>query len=544
MGPDRYSLDDRRHSAPVLSRRRLLGAGAAGFAGAVLGRRQGSLIDAALRAAASPGRASLGDVEHVVVLMQENRSFDHYFGALSCVRGWDDPAVPTQRVGTQVLPVFDQFGYRPGFGPDPSAYLQPFELVSDPPTRDGQTTNDITHDWGPQHQCWDGGAMDRFLETHLAVDGAANGPLTMGYFTRDDLPFYYALADAFTVCDAYHCSVLGPTDPNRLMALSATLDPDGTAGGPVLETYVSDRTTHYGTLSWETMPERLSAAGVSWKVYQDPSSDLLLSPLLYFKAFAEPQTPAEAAMAASANGPQFPADFVADVAAGRLPAVSWIVPNLAQCEHPAAPPEYGENLVQTVLDTLVANPDVWATTVLFVVYDENGGFFDHVPPPVAPPGTAGEWVTVSPLPAAAAGIAGPIGLGFRTPCLVVSPFSTGGNVCSDTFDHTSLLRFLETRFNVAVPNLSPWRRRVTGDLTSAFCWGAPPATAVPPLPATSLGDLEVAEQAVLDAMLGTADLAPPYPVPVANAMPSQEPGPHRHRLPAGHPAGGGSAEAA
>ena len=105
---------------------------------------------------------------------------------------------------------------------------------------------------------------------------------------------------------------------------------------------------------------------------------------------------------------------------------------------------------------------------MFVAYDENGGFFDHVPPPTAPPGTGGEWLTASPLPSEASGVAGPIGLGFRVPCLVVSPFSRGGLVCSDVFDHTSLLRFLETRFGVAVPNLSAWRRETVGDLTSTL----------------------------------------------------------------------------
>ena len=127
--------------------------------------------------------------------------------------------------------MFDQFGFQPGVGVDAAGYLQPFHLLSDPPTQDGQTTNDITHSWGPQHQSWNDGAMDSFVRAHLAADGYANGPVTMGYFTREDIGFYYALADAFTVCDAYHCSVLGPTDPNRLMAMSATIDPAGTAGG-------------------------------------------------------------------------------------------------------------------------------------------------------------------------------------------------------------------------------------------------------------------------------------------------------------------------
>jgi phospholipase C len=183
-----------------------------------------------------------------------------------------------------------------------------------------------------------------------------------------------------------------------------------------------------------------------------------------------------------------------------------------------------------VLSTLVSNPAVWAQTVLFVVHDENGGFFDHVPPVTAPHGTPGEWLTGK-LPAAADGITGPVGLGFRAVCLVVSPFSRGGYVCSEVFDHTSLLRFIEKRFGVEVPNLSAWRRSVTGDLTAALALVNPPQTAVPPLPATSLGQTSVAEQAVLDALAGTLDVGIPYPLPASNSMPSQETAPKRPPVP-------------
>ena len=186
---------------------------------------QARLIDRATEASVGP--ASLSDIAHVVILMQENRSFDHYFGTLSGVRGFSDPNAPGQSVGGREYPIFDQFGYQPGHGADPGGYLQPFRLTSDPPLRDGQTLNDISHTWATQHQSWNGGAMDKFVATHVAADGAEHGPVTMGYYTRAELPFYYALADAFTVCDGYFSSVLGPTDSNRLMAVSATIDPDG-----------------------------------------------------------------------------------------------------------------------------------------------------------------------------------------------------------------------------------------------------------------------------------------------------------------------------
>jgi len=488
---------------------------------------QARLID---EAAAVPGSSSLSDIQHVVILMQENRAFDHYFGTLSGARGFSDPHALTQSVGGHDHPIFDQFGYQPGKGADPAGYLQPFRLISDPPRRDGQTTNDISHTWPTQHLSWNGGAMDKFVTTHVSVDGAENGPLTMGYYSRAELPFYYALADAFTVCDGYFSSVIGPTDPNRLMSMSASIDPDGVAGGPVVQTFVN-RVAEYGKLHWETMPERLQAARVSWKVYSDRLSELALSPLPYFKAFTDPFSITGIELVGRGLTPDYPDDFVKDVQSGRLPSVSWIFPPLAQCEHPAAPPGYGEHLVHTVLSTLVSNPAVWAQTVLFVVHDENGGFFDHVPPVTAPAGTPGEWLTANPLPAAADGITGPLGLGFRTACLVVSPFSRGGYLCSGTFDHTSLLRFIETRFGVEVPNLSAWRRGVTGDLTAALALSRPPDTTVPPLPATSLGQTALAEQAVLDALAGTFDLGIHYPLPTVNSMPSQEATPQRPPVP-------------
>jgi phospholipase C len=488
---------------------------------------QGRLIDQA--SAAPAGSASLGDIQHVVILMQENRSFDHYFGTLSGVRGYSDPDILSQFVGGRGYPVFDQFGYQPGGGADASGYLQPFRLYSDPPLRDGQTTNDISHTWPVQHDCWNGGAMDKFVATHVGVDGAAHGPVTMGYYTRADLPFYYALADAFTVCDAYFSSVIGPTDSNRLMAISATIDPGGTAGGPVVETF-GDRIAEYGKLSWPTMPERLQAGGVSWKVYNDRLAELALSPLPYFKAFTDPLSVKGADLVGRGLTPNYPDDFAQDVRSGKLPSVSWIIPPLAECEHPAAPPEYGEYLVHNVLSTLVSNPAVWAQTVLFVMHDENGGFFDHVPPLTPPPGTEGEWLTGN-LPAAAGGITGPVGLGFRVPCLVISPFSRGGYVCSELFDHTSLLRFIETRFGVEVPNLSPWRRSVTGDMTAALALSRPPEASIPALPPTSLGQTSAAEQAVLDSLAGTLDLGIDYPLPTANSMPSQETSPVRPPVP-------------
>ena len=235
---------------------------------------------------------------------------------------------------------------------------------------------------------------------HLEADGEhATSWRRWATSTSSELPFYYALADAFTICDAYHCSVLGPTDPNRVMALSGTIDPAGAAGGPVLVTQTSGRPEQYGKFSWTTMPEQLLDAGVTWKVYNDPTGLALFNPLPYFAAYNDPTTTRGVQLQQQALDPNYPADFVADVAAGTLPQVSWIHGPVTQCEHPVTAPQWGENLVQSVLDTLTSNPDVWAHTLFVLHYDENGGFFDHVPPPVPPPGTAGEYLSMSPLPA-------------------------------------------------------------------------------------------------------------------------------------------------
>jgi phospholipase C len=505
-----------------ITRRQLLRAGATG--GAAVGASallSNSLIEKAL--AIGPTCGSLNDIQHVVILIQENRSFDHYFGSYRGVAGFADPGVLPLTDGSG-LSIFAQPGYPGGFAGN---HLYPFHLDS---FHNGECTNDINHSWGPQHTSWDAGKLDGFVSSHLATNGSANGPLTMGYYTRKDLSFYYALADAFTICDHYHSSVIGPTDPNRLYSMSATLDPAGTAGGPVLSTSAT-RVERYGTLSWTTMPEQLQARGISWKVYGDPDGNFGDNVLPYFKQYLTNPT-----LTTKALVPTYPGTFSLDVALGQLPQVSWILAPLINSEHPPAPEIYGELVAADVLKTLVQHPNVWAKTALFITHDENGGFFDHVPPPTAPAGTPGEYLTVSPLPSAASGVAGPIGLGFRVPLMIASPFARGGFVSKDTFDHTSLLRFLETRFGAEVPNLSAWRRSVTGDLTSAFNL-VKVDTSVPSLPQPSVADSRVtmsscASSAPLDLATDSTNslktleqtVVAPYPVTVNSAAPPQEPG--------------------
>jgi phospholipase C len=473
-----------------LTRRELLQAGAgAGMGALALGSN--SLVSQAL--ARTPGK--LSDIEHVIILIQENRSFDHYFGLLPGVRGYGDK--------TAERSTFEQPGYpAEGYG----GVLLPFHATGSRPLGE-LCFPDITHSWVPQHESWNAGAMDGFVKAHLGFDGPTAGPATMAYYKREDIPYYYALAENFTVCDNYHCSVLGPTYPNRLYSMSGTLDPEGKNGGPLVETY-DDFPFLEGRFNWTTMPEQLSAAGITWKVYTGSEIGYEDNMLWFFKNYMT-----NPALAERGLKPQYPADFVKDLRRDELPQVSWINASLAQDEHPGYDAaKVGEYIVENVL-ALLHMHDAWEKSVLFVTYDENGGFFDHVAPPVPDPGTKGEYLTVPDINDNWGEIAGPIGLGFRVPLLVLSPFSRGGFLCSETFDHTSLLRFLETRFGAEVPNLSQWRRETTGDLTGAFNFASPKDT-MGKLPRIKLTKEEVAEG-------GCEATQAPLPVP-PNSFPEQE----------------------
>jgi phospholipase C len=506
-----------------LDRRTFIAAALAAGAGGVLAAAQGSTgVGAATIVKArhtKPAGSDLGAIDHVIFFMQENRSFDHYYGTLRGVRGFDDRPQGAFGAFAQAWPG------------GAASHLLPFHLTAD--SGIGECTHDLSHTWPAEHMSRGKGTNADFVRTHTAADfeGPTQGVLTMGYYRRQDLPFYYALADAFTICDNYHCSVMGPTHPNRLMALSGTIDPAGQAGGPVIIT--NSDTDAIWSVNWDTMPEVLEDAGVSWKVY-NPEGGLytpsffeqhgLLAGdaiLPYFSQYKDPTS----ALYQKAFLPQYPSDFATDVAAGTLPAVSWILPPAGYDEHPPSPPALGEWFTSQLLATLVANPDVWSKTVLFHMYDENDGFFDHVPPPTAPAGTPGEHLSVTPLPADAGGISGPVGMGFRVPMMVISPFSRGGYVASEVFDHTSQLRFLEERFGVKAPNISHWRRRTAGDLTSTLHMSQRNLSTLH-LPSTSqdLPANVMAEGCNEADILEIAGDQPPYPVPAHQVMPRQEPG--------------------
>jgi phospholipase C len=452
-----------------LTRRQLLAAGGAAVAGAGLAGALWHPWDSGSGgstpiAATSPlggGAGRLEDIEHVVVVLQENRSFDHYFGMFPGVNGYGDRSARH---------LFEQGGYD---APGHDGTLLPWHLTTGGGPR---CIADITHDWGPQHGSWNGGRMNRWVREHLAVDGRAAGVETMGYFDRADLSTYYAMAEAFTICDAYHASVIGPSVPNHLYLFSGTLDPDGRAGGPMVED-PAPLGRPVGKYLWKTVPEALREAGVSWKIYVSQNRSQLENVMSLFRVFNEDEELSRLGLQQ-----RYPRDFYADVQAGTLPSVSWVLGALNESEHPSfSTAKAGESTSHRVVTELMKHPDLWARTAVFLTWDENGGFFDHVVPPTPPPGTEGEYLTTQVLPPAALGVRGPIGLGFRVPLIIASPFSRGGFVCSDTFDHTSILRFVERRFGAQMPNISAWRRETVGDLTSAFNFARPDAS-VPDLP--------------------------------------------------------------
>jgi len=436
---------------------------------------QGS-IRKAMALPANNRTRSIKDVEHIVILMQENRSFDHYYGALSGVRGFGDPRTARLPNGN---PVWRQ--------PHGDGELLPFR-----PKQENlglSFIGDTPHDWNTTHRAWNEGRWDDWIAHKTAS--------TMIHFNRTDIPFHYALADAFTICDAYHCSVMGPTYPNRNYMFTGWTGNDGKGHGPQLETDAL-------VCDWPTYPERLEAAGISWKIYQDIGSGLTAennwgddsdhyignsanNTLLRFVKY-QTALPQEALALKARTGTNIAVsgtlfdDLQRDVIGGTLPQVSWLMCPNAYDEHPNWPANYGAWFISRVIDTLTSNPDVWSRTALFLTYDENDGFFDHVIPPV-PPISAVHGQSTIPVDheifaGSATHDAGPYGLGPRVPMLVISPWSKGGWVNSEVFDHTSLIQFIERRFSDEHPKLieaqiTLWRRAVCGDLTSTFDFSSP-----------------------------------------------------------------------
>ncbi len=420
----------------------------------------------------------LAPVQHVVILMQENRSFDHYFGMLKGVRGFSDHSV-IDLPGTSAAPsnktVFQQ--------PRDTGSIFPWQLSAD---SGGWEKSECHvgaggHEWPDQHNAWNGGRMDNWYAAKSSTG------MTMGYMTRADMPYYYALADAYTICDGYHCSSLTGTGPNRTYLWSGSIGAGLTGANNVVNDGGDFR--RWG-LNWQTYAEALEGAGVSWKVYQvydeSGAKNYGDNALEYFSPFmtgdsSKDGSGNQALWTKGVAGVPYNGGDVAnaivtalqnDVVNGTLPKVSWIVTDAANSEHPDLSPSVGGTFTKRVLEALNANQTVFNSTVFILTYDENDGFFDHVPPAIpANTGDATEYY---------AGL--PIGLGFRVPMIIASPWTCGGRVNSQVFDHTSVPRFLESWTGVQCPNISAWRRAVCGDLTSAFDFANPVIGPLPSLP--------------------------------------------------------------
>jgi phospholipase C len=535
-----------------------------------------------------PGSTFL-DAEHVVILMQENRSFDHCYGTLQGVRGLDDPRAISLPNGN---PVWIQTN-------DAGESYVPFRLN----IKDTKATwmGFLPHNWASQVDARNHGRYDKWLQAKRSGNKEyANMPLTLGYYNRDDIPFYYSFADAFTVCDQHFCSSITPTLPNRLFYWTGSVrqqqTPDSTA-------YVrNEQIMDDPLVGWKTFPERLEDLGISWKIYQNEltiptglnkEEDAWLSNfgcnvMEYFQQYHVQATPRhreyvlkqekelpgeiaevkqqldaadssseessklkkhleeltkhfkqvqrerahwdeedfdklsprakslyEKAFTVNSADPAYRQltdldyedggkkrhikvpkgdvlhQFREDVAQGKLPTVSWLVAPERLSDHPESA-WYGAWYISETLRILTENPDVWKKTVFILTYDENDGYFDHVPPFVCPnplkreTGFASQGIDTSldyvqladdeKLQGKVRGPAreSPIGLGYRVPMVIASPWSRGGCVCSQVYDNTSVLQFLEkflthkTGKDVVETNISSWRRAVCGDLTSAF----------------------------------------------------------------------------
>lgn len=517
------------------SRRDFLGrAGIAAAAAGAAAMLPPSILRALSIPASSP-TGTINDVEHVVILMQENRSFDHYFGTMHGVRGFGDRFTIPLPDGRSVWEQSDGAGV-----------VLPYHL--DQTVGNAQRVDGTPHSWRDAQDAWDGGRMSDWA--------MHKNPNSMGHYTVAEIPFQFALADAFTICDAYHCSIQAGTNPNRLFFWTGTNGPTGSGVAAVVNEfdYIGEPGVGY---DWTTYPERLEAAGVSWKLYQfmpDNFGDNSLQGFLRYRdankvmgndADGSPYTayedsfdeidPLIKGIANTMPDGGFLETFAADVRSGRLAQVSWIVAPSDYSEHPGpSSPVQGGWYTEAVLDALTATPGVFARTVLLVTYDENDGFFDHVPPPAAPSlsldGTStgdstcdvsAEYFTHPNPPGTTSQPApdgGVYGMGPRVPLVVVSPWSRGGWVDSEVFDHTSIIRFLESRFGVMETNISPWRRAVAGDLTSAMDFGHADNGAFPAIPSTTRqsADLEREHQEALPQV--------PIPLPTEQSWPAQSSG--------------------
>lgn len=463
----------------------------------------GPLLEKALAVEAHNASRSIKDVEHIVILMQENRSFDHYFGTMKGVRGFGDR-----------FPVPLKSGHRAFHQSDGKKIVPPYRAHGK--TSNAALVTGTPHNFSDMQAAWNQGKYG-FWPLYKT-------PFSMAYYTREELPFQYAMAESFTICDAYHCSVATGTDPNRIVFWSGSnFDPEKQAAGinctdedsePVnLRCWIKGALPEPGytykgsAFKWPTIPDVLDKEGVSWRIYQDPNDNWTgaMHGCLAFESFRE----ARPGSSIYENGMRHWTieNLKNDVQNGTLPQVSWILPSQKNSEHPGAPssPYRGADFTHEVLEAITSNPETWSKTVFFLTFDENDGFFDHLPAPAVPSynldNTLAGKSTVD-LKGMyfdnskgqtnyldkrdnISGNLRPWGMGPRVPMYILSPWSKGGWVNSEVADHTSVAQFIEKRFGLTIPAISPWHRAVSSDLTSAFDFDRPNDPVFPKMPDTS-----------------------------------------------------------
>ncbi len=369
----------------------------------------------------------LPEIEHVIIYMQENRSFDHYFGTLGRGDGF----------------TLDLQGKPTDSNPDGQGGTVP--VYETTVTCGGDKAS--SQSWNASHLSWNNGANDGF------VTAAGGGHGSMSYYTGQTLPFYWGLASTFVLCDRWFCSLLGQTFPNRRYLQAATsVGIVSTDPQEVLDTPVAPN----GVI-WE----RLNDHGITWKDYAFDLPDILLFPTFY---------------QSNADHVHTFDDFLADCAAGTLPQVSIVSPGTtAYSEERPNDIQLGEAYSASIINAVMQSPN-WSSTALFFTYDEHGGYYDHVPPPAAiAPDAIAPRITVPPDQ--------PGGFdryGFRVPGFVISPFARPNYVSSVTHDHTSILKFIETKWNLGAMTL---RDANADDLLDAFDFATPAFLDPPTLPA-------------------------------------------------------------
>jgi phospholipase C len=387
--------------------------------------------------APNPTSDDLRKLEHFVVLMQENRSYDSYFGPLHALGQSDASEEPTTG------------------NPDPTDANGPAIV----PFRNPRMceTEDLAHGWGDVHTQIDGGKMDGFTATNVRPTDLT-GSRAMAYYTDRDLPYYYAFAKTFGIGDRYFASAPGPTYPNRYFLIAAT------AFG-----HIDNKLPPTGGWRQRTIFEVLDEGHVSWKVYSAQVSEALL--FRYVRSHATGHL-------ATINR------YYADAASGSLPQVAFVEPRYIggvktqSDEHPPANPQLGEQFSARVLNALMHSP-LWSSSAFFLTWDEHGGYYDHVPPPAAP--TPDDIPPI--LPRGESEKFGFDRYGVRVPLLVASPWSRPHFVSHDVHDHTSILRTIELRF--ALPSLT--RRDAQAlPLTEFFDFSAPAFKTPPEMPAAPL----------------------------------------------------------